>query len=339
MKRTRWTRGEKWLLAAPLLVALPMGAWQIAQGFLPLPEPVRWPSGQTQVDALAFSPDGKTLASGGWDGSVKTWQVPTGRFLSTVRPANGHQITSVAFCDASTVAVADYSFNRARRITGSSLSLWSQEQLKAQKQSSGAKEIVQSLACSPDGRVLAVGGNRGWVRLLDLPSLGLKKQLRGNFKDEVETEAYALHFSRDNRLLLAQTKRGDFLWEWKTGRLIKSWDFATGKKAGAAFSFDSRFLARADSGESISLVETRRGKTVAQQQLTALEGVAFSRDGTTLYAFDALGTMQFYVLDVPSLRLRQTRSGPFGNDPFVFAGDDHLLAQGGSDLSFFQFER
>ena len=53
-------------------------------------------SHQDAVSSLNFSPDGKTLASGSWDKSVKLWDVSTGRELETL---NGHQgaVFSVSF--------------------------------------------------------------------------------------------------------------------------------------------------------------------------------------------------------------------------------------------------
>ena len=48
------------------------------------------------VEGLAFSPDGRTLASASWDGSVKLWRVADGEL---VRTFHGHvgPVTGVAF--------------------------------------------------------------------------------------------------------------------------------------------------------------------------------------------------------------------------------------------------
>jgi WD40 repeat protein len=60
------------------------------------------------VNSLAFTPEGKTLASGGLDRTVKLWDVRTGKEKATLR---GHQedVTSVAISpDGNTLASADH---------------------------------------------------------------------------------------------------------------------------------------------------------------------------------------------------------------------------------------
>ena len=49
-----------------------------------------------QSSSIVFSPDGKILASGGWDNTIKLWDIATGKVISTL---TGHQgrIWSVAF--------------------------------------------------------------------------------------------------------------------------------------------------------------------------------------------------------------------------------------------------
>ena len=49
-----------------------------------------------QVTSVAFSPDGKRLASAGWDRTVKVWDAQTGQELLTFKGHSG-RISSVAF--------------------------------------------------------------------------------------------------------------------------------------------------------------------------------------------------------------------------------------------------
>src|SRR5207248_342336 len=58
-------------------------------------QPLRLPGGAT-VFCVAFSPDGRTLASGSFDGTVKLWDAPTGKELATLQGPGGG-ILSVAF--------------------------------------------------------------------------------------------------------------------------------------------------------------------------------------------------------------------------------------------------
>jgi len=49
-----------------------------------------------QVGSLAFSPDGKTLASGSWDKTIKLWDLKTGQELKTLNEHTSF-VFSVAF--------------------------------------------------------------------------------------------------------------------------------------------------------------------------------------------------------------------------------------------------
>jgi WD40 repeat protein len=54
------------------------------------------------VSALAFSPDGKRLASGGKDNTINLWDMPTGKLLAKIR--TGAAITSLTYSpDAKTL--------------------------------------------------------------------------------------------------------------------------------------------------------------------------------------------------------------------------------------------
>ena len=52
---------------------------------------------KTEVNSLAFSPDGEFLASAGGDGAVKVWNSRTGKVIRTLERAHADSVFSVAF--------------------------------------------------------------------------------------------------------------------------------------------------------------------------------------------------------------------------------------------------
>lgn len=103
-----------------------------------------------QVDELAFSPDGKVLATASHDKTVKLWEVATGKELTTLR---GHTtwVRTVAFApDSQTVASGDE--DGVVKVWGASTA---KEQATFHAYEAGG---VGSVVFSPDGKVLATSG-------------------------------------------------------------------------------------------------------------------------------------------------------------------------------------
>ncbi|MGA7729848.1 MAG: hypothetical protein WCD37_01105 [Chloroflexia bacterium] len=150
--------------SAPTQFGCPNGVlrlWEMPSSW-PLATPTSYPELRTELAALAFSADGRTLATGYTDSTIRLWDWP---MLTSLGPAlQGHQgpVTDLAFSPdgftlASTSKDGSVHLWPARGGVSPGALLWEQ---------AGAEN---DLAFSPDGRLLAVGGGGAAVlRLLDV---------------------------------------------------------------------------------------------------------------------------------------------------------------------------
>ena len=115
------------------------------------------------VDGVAFSPDSKTLATGGFDGRVKLWDVASRSSVAELRgddPAEVPQVVLALACspDGRKVAVAGESGTVVLRGLASG---------KVTATLIGHKDAVAAVAFAPDGRTVATASLDHTVRLWD----------------------------------------------------------------------------------------------------------------------------------------------------------------------------
>ena len=157
------------------------------------------------IAALAFSPDGKRLASGNRRGDLQIWNSETGDALTSfpkMAPPNGFErdsIRSLAFSSDGAMLAVGSNFIRIHSLDGEKKIGF--QQMRAQ---------AEALIFSPDTNVLAIGRRNGEIGLWDITT-GNKLTTLDGHTGPVE----ALVFSPDGKTLVSTGQDGAiFVWDW-----------------------------------------------------------------------------------------------------------------------------
>jgi len=159
------------------------------------------------ITAVSFSPDGKLLASGADDRTIKLWEMPSGKFVMRLK-GHKHDVTAVSFSpDGKLLASGAH---------GKTIKLWEIPSGKLLKTLEGHKDDVRAVSFSPDGKFLASGSNDKTIRLWEMPSGKLVKTVKGH-----KHFVTAVSFSPDGRLLASGSHDHTIkLWEMPSGNFL-----------------------------------------------------------------------------------------------------------------------
>jgi WD40 repeat protein len=187
--------------------------------------PIIFTGHQGAVNSVAFSPDGRTLASASQDRTIKLWAVDTRQLKATLQ-GHGDAVLAVAFSpDGKTLASAG---------ADQTVRIWDVFRGQELKRLNGHEGQVDAVAFAPQGATVASGGQDGTVRLWGA-STGLQKGVCQEQSESIGT----LAFSPDGHTLVTGSRDGTVkLWDIDQARTRTTFPAHSGPVRSVAFAPD-----------------------------------------------------------------------------------------------------
>ncbi len=288
--------------------------------FLTFTHPHAAAGDQGNIQCVAFSPDGKLVASIGIDGdnAVHIRSAQTGKEVINYDDHLGY-IVGMALLDGGKSLLTSAADENIR--------LWNLASGKAESQLHVPHTRPAAIAVTPDGKLLAAGASDGGIRVLELPTGKVLKQIQVD-----ESPVFSVAISPDGKTLASASNNFRLLiWDLASGKIIHKLRHPNERVCAFAFSSDGKILCTGGGKGAVRFWNVANGQEVAR-----LAGHAGRVDGVEFFAEDMLllsvsndGTAKVWDLSSgKELRRLKHNSMTFAA---AISSDGKMLATGSGD--------
>jgi len=265
------------------------------------------------VSSAAFSPDGKLLATGSIDKTVKLWNMASGKEIGMLRMSGDFPVTYLEFSpDGRTIAAVgtDVDERKPGRV-----SVHDADNFKLRFYTNGHGGQINSIAFSPDGRLLATAGRDKTVSLFDAARGVLRRQITGH-----NGPVNSVKFSPDGKILASASSDGTVrLWDPASGKEIRRLQVIGGadgishRRGGVRtvkFTSDGKWIVTVGE-DAMNLWEASSGKQILEWygQNGGVVIAEVSPDGKTLAVTERKAEQTVVLWDIEPMKKLATLSG------------------------------
>ncbi|KFH40933.1 Vegetative incompatibility protein HET-E-like protein [Hapsidospora chrysogenum ATCC 11550] len=271
------------------------------------------------VMSVAFSPDGRQIASGSYDDTIKVWDYRSGACTQTLEGHDGPVRFAAFSPDGRQIASSSHD---------STIKVWDCESGVCMQTLEGHSDTVWSVAFSPDGRQIASGSNDGTIKVWDCESGACMQTLEGH-----SGSVWSVEFSPDGRHIASGLDNSTIkVWDCESSECTQTLEGHNGGVMSVAFSPNGQQITSGSHDDTIKVWDYKSG--VCMQTLRGHSGtvwsVTFSPNGQQIASSSYDSTIK--VWDCESSECTQTLEGHSNMVWSVAFSPDGRQIASGSDV-------
>jgi WD40 repeat protein len=170
------------------------------------------------IGAVAFSPDGKIIVSGGPDGVAVVWDVESGRVVRRL-VINGGNIQAIAFSDRNRVLIGANGISRGSTTSGKAIEVWNAATGKRLLEFGPDSQRLHRVAISEDGRFTLTTTDEQYAVWNNLTHRVITS-FHGSDHPEIEELSFGL---KGKSVLTGGGGVSATLWDLRTGHAINKY--------------------------------------------------------------------------------------------------------------------